>query len=61
MTPSSRRIGSFRRAGAYVIKSAESLSSRVPSKTGQNVRPEPTVDDKELVAALRRVRREKAA
>jgi hypothetical protein len=44
----------IRRAGAYVVKSAESGASRVPSKTTDVVRPSPSSDDKQLVAALRR-------
>lgn len=46
----------IRRTGAYVVKSAESAPSRVPSKGVAASRPAPTVDDKQLVAALRRTR-----
>jgi hypothetical protein len=53
---SRKALTTIRRGGAYVVKSAESGASRVPSKTTDAVRPTPTSDDKQLVAALRRTK-----
>jgi hypothetical protein len=46
----------IQRAGAYVVKSAESPSARVPAKAGGPL-PTPTSADKQLVAALWRAKR----
>jgi hypothetical protein len=52
---------SVRRAGAYVVKSAESRPSRVVSKTSDGFRATPSADDKSLVATLRRTKARKSA
>jgi hypothetical protein len=57
----SRKVKNIRRAGAYVVKSAESRSSRVPAKTSEVMRPSPSVDDKHLVEALRRTKAREGA
>lgn len=51
----------IRRAGAYVVKSAESRPTRVASKTSDGFRATPSADDKSLVAELRQTKARKSA
>jgi hypothetical protein len=52
----SRKVKSIRREGAYIVKSAESPPSRVPSKRAAAAASTPTADDKLLVETLRRTK-----
>jgi hypothetical protein len=52
----SQKAKSIRREGAYIVKSAETPPSRVPSKRAATGSSAPTADDKRLVETLRRTK-----